>query len=86
MFGLDNLYEIKILLIYTKAYLEGRSSNDVGAFGLVLKKGFDLVHRPVEGHDLEAVVVHVQNDVLEEEIDALNSSKFELSLVPVKFN
>ncbi len=73
------------MLISIKAYLEGRSSDNVGAFGFVLKKGFDLVHRPVEGHDLEAVVVHVQNDVLEEN-DALNNSKLELGLVPVRFN
>ena len=46
-------------------YLQRCSSDDLSSFGLILNKSVNLVDGSIEGDDLEAVVVHVQDDVLQ---------------------
>ncbi len=45
-------------------FLDGVRADDVGALGFVGEEIVHLGDGAVEGHDGEAVVVHVQNEVL----------------------
>ena len=50
---------------YKLVHLQRCSSDDLSSFGLILNKSVNLVDGSIEGDDLEAVVVHVQDDVLQ---------------------
>ena len=62
--GLDHEHHAARFLEQRHHFFEGMRADDFRAFGFVGEKVVHLLHRPVEGHDGEAVVVHVQNKIL----------------------
>ncbi len=62
--GLDHEHDAAGLLEQGGHFLEGVRADDLGAFGLVGEEIVHLGDGAVEGDHGEAVVVHVQNQVL----------------------
>lgn len=62
--GVSNVVQSLPLALDIHANLQRLGPDDLRPLGFVLQEGVDFFDRPVEGDHLEAVVVHVQDDVL----------------------
>ncbi len=62
--GLDHEHHPARLLEQRGHFLERMRADDLGALGGVIEKIVHLGNGAIERHDGEAVVVHVQNEVL----------------------